>query len=124
MAFLMDEYCNITMIQGDSGKIVVNNLPVDKNYIVYFAMQDSERNPVGEEVHVEANGNSSITFELVGRLTDLLVVPEDKKKETYYYGIKICCEEDQTEETLVLGNGGIGTLNVITVYPRKVKGIE
>ncbi|MCM1003586.1 MAG: hypothetical protein NC408_04520 [Candidatus Gastranaerophilales bacterium] len=124
MAFLMDENCNITMIQGDSGQIVVNNLPVDKDYIVYFAIQDSERNPIGEEVSVEARRKSSVTIELVGALTDLLVVPEESKKTTYYYGIKICSLEKNTEETLVLGNGGIGTVNTMTVYPRKVRGIE
>lgn len=124
MAFLMDEECNITMIQGDSGRIVVNNLPVDKDYIVYFAIQDADRVLVGEEVSVEARKNSSVTIELVGALTDLLTVPEESKKATYYYGIKICSLEKNTEETLILGNGGIGTINTITVYPRKVKGIE
>ncbi len=124
MAFLMDENCNITLIQGDSGQIVVNNLPVDKDYIVYFAMQDADRNPIGEEVSVQANKKSSITFEIVGALTDLLEVPEESKKATYYYGIKICSREKNTEETLVLGNGGIGTVNTMTVYPRKVRGID
>lgn len=124
MAFIMDENCNITLIQGDSGQIVVNNLPVDKDYIVYFAMQDADRNPIGEEVSVSANKKSSITFEIVGSLTDLLEVPEESKKATYYYGIKICSLEKNTEETLVLGNGGIGTVNTMTVYPRKVKGID
>lgn len=124
MAFLMDENCNITMIQGDSGQIVVNNLPVDKDYIVYFAMQNEAREPIGEEVSVEAMRKSSVTLELAGALTDLLVVPEESKKATYYYGIKICSLEKNTEETLVLGNGGIGTINTMTVYPRKVKGID
>ena len=40
MAFRIDENGNITMVQGDTGRLVVNGLNTDQNYTVYFAIQD------------------------------------------------------------------------------------
>ena len=37
MAFRIDENGNITMVQGDTGRLVVNGLNTDQNYTVYFA---------------------------------------------------------------------------------------
>lgn len=124
MSFVMNSDFSITTYQGDTGQIVVNGLPVDKEYIVYFAIQNADREIIGQEVSVEANKNSSIVFNLSGTLTNLLIVPEDSKKATYYYGIKLCTADGKIEDTLILGEGGIGDLNPIYVYPRKVKGVE
>ena len=52
MAFNIDENGNITLIQGDSGSLVINGLKTDKNYTVFFAIQDSNRKPVGNELQV------------------------------------------------------------------------
>lgn len=38
MAFNIDENGNITLIQGDSGSLVINGLKTDKNYTVFFAI--------------------------------------------------------------------------------------
>lgn len=124
MAFIMNSDFSITMYQGDTGQIILNGLPTDKDYTVYFAIQNSLREPIGDEVSVEARKNDSVVIELSGILTDLLVVPEESKKETYYYGLKICTSDGKVEDTLILGDGGIGELNPIYVYPRKVKGFE
>ena len=74
MAFNIDENGNITLIQGDSGSLVINGLKTDKNYTVFFAIQDSNRKPVGNELQVNTNKASSIVFELTGDFTDLLVM--------------------------------------------------
>lgn len=122
MAFNIDEYGNITLVQGDSGQLVVNGLPTDKEYTVYFAIQDENRKPIGEEIQVNSNKASTVVFVLLGSLTDLLTVKKGEDTATYYYGLKIC-DDSGLEDTMLLGNSIIGERNTITVYPKKVEGI-
>ncbi len=124
MAFTIDNNGNITMIQGDSGTLSVSGIPTDKNYTVYFAIQDENRNSIGTELYVNTNRNSTVMFIITGVLTDLLKVKKGEETATYYYGIKLCDTEDNTEDTLLLGNSSIGDRTSITVYPKKVEGIE
>lgn len=124
MAFVVDEYGNITLVQGDSGKLVVSGLDTSKNYTVYFAIQDKKRKPIGSELSVDSNNASSIVFEIKGSLTNLLTVNKNNETETYHYGIKVCNSEDGFEDTLTVGDIGLGEANTITVYPKKVEGIE
>lgn len=122
MAFNVDENGNITMVQGDSGSLVINGLNTDKNYTVYFAIQDKNRKPVGNELYVNTNKSSSIVFELTGDYTDLLTVPKDENCAVYFYGVKLCVDSG-FEDTLLIGNGDIGSFNTITVFPKKVEGV-
>ena len=121
MAFTIDEKGNITLIQGDSGTLVINGLNTDRNYLVYLAIQDKNRKPVGHEVCVNSNKASSIVFELTGDFTDLLTVPKNEICEIYYYGVKQCADNGY-ENTLIIGDTNIGYQNTITVYPKKVEG--
>lgn len=121
MAFRIDENGNITMVQGDTGRLVVNGLNTDKNYTVYFAIQDENRRPVGNEVNVESNMHPTVVFELASQLTDLLEVAKDEETHTYYYGVKTCTAEG-FEDTLTIGGSDMGDKNTITVYPKKVEG--
>jgi hypothetical protein len=121
MAFKIDENGNITMVQGDTGRLVVNGLNTDQNYTVYFAIQDENRRPVGNEVNVESNMQPTVVFELDSQLTDLLKVAEDEETHTYYYGVKTCTAEG-FEDTLSIGGSDMGVKNTITVYPKKVEG--
>lgn len=123
MAFTIDNNGNITLVQGDSGELVVTGLPTDQNYKVYFAIQDENRKPVGSEIIVNSNKSDSVIFVLLGTLTDLLTVKKGEDTANYYYGVKLCSEEDNTEDTLLLGDTDIGDRNSITVYPKKVEGI-
>lgn len=121
MAFRIDKNGNITMVQGDTGRLVVNGLNTDQNYTVYFAIQDENRRPVGNEVNVESNMQPTAVFELASQLTDLLKVAEDEETHTYYYGVKTCAA-DGFEDTLLIGGSDMGDKNTITVYPKKVEG--
>ena len=121
MAFRIDENGNITMVQGDTGRLVVNGLNTDQNYTVYFAIQDENRRSVGNEVNVQSNMQPTIVFDLSSQLTDLLKVAEDEETHTYYYGIKTCTVEG-FEDTLLIGGSDMGDKNTITVYPKKVEG--
>ena len=122
MAFNIDKDGNITLTQGDSGSIIVDGIKTDKNYTLYFAIQDKNRNPIGPELYVNSNKSPSIVFELTGNYTDLLTVNKNENSATYYYGIKLC-SDDGMEDTLLIENNEIGALNTITVYPKKVEGI-
>lgn len=121
MAFKIDENGNITMVQGDTGRLVVNGLNTDKNYTVYFAIQDEKRRPVGNEVYVQSNNQPTVVFELSSSLTDLLKVGQNDETATYYYGVK-SCSPDGFEDTLPIGGSDMGDKNTITVYPKKVEG--
>ena len=122
MAFTIDNDGNITMIQGDTGRLVVNGLMTDQNYTVYFAIQDENRRPIGEELRVKSNSQPTVVFELSSNLTDLLKVGQDEETHEYYYGVKTCTA-DGFEDTLIVGNGDMGDRNTITVYPKKVEGV-
>ena len=110
----IDANGNIILTQGDSLEMTVNGIPTDQNYKVFFAAQNEAREPVGAEVSVDSLGQPFVVIKLV---------EEDKKSQKYYYGIKLCSEIDDTEETLLIGNTKRGELNTITVYPQKVEGI-
>jgi hypothetical protein len=122
MGYEVQDNGDLTIYQGDSFELVLNGLPTDQNYIVFFAAQDAERNPIGNEIEVETQKTSTVTVFLNAGLTDLLTVEEGAKSQLYYYGVKICSTEgiNQKETTLILGDSEI---NTITVYPRKVKGV-
>ena len=121
MAFVIDNNGNITMIQGDTGRLVVNGLMTDQNYTVYFAIQDENRRPIGNEISVQSNSQPTVVFELSSNLTDLLKVGQDEETHEYYYGVKTCTA-DGFEDTLTIGSGHMGDRNTITVYPKKVEG--
>lgn len=122
MAIDIDDEGNITLYKGDSGELVVRGLNTDKNYEVYFAIHDENRNLIGEELKVNSNKNPSVVFFLTPEYTDLLAVQKDEDNAIYYYGLKVCTPNGY-EETLLVENSEIGALNRITVYPKKVEGI-
>lgn len=124
MALIVDEQGNISLYQGDSGEIIITDLPIDKNYKVFFSIYNSKGKNIGPELSVYSYKKAEIVFFIPSSLTDLLAVTGDiNNTEEYYYGVKICDEQKGTEDTLLLGNNEIGTLNSIIVYPRKVKGL-
>lgn len=121
MAFDIDNNGNITMVQGDTGQLVINGIPTDKNYTAYFAIQDEDRKPIGNELEVQTKKQPSIVFVINSNLTDLMTVKRDEETAIYYYGVKICSEEG-FEDTLLIGDSQMGDRNSITVYPKKVEG--
>lgn len=123
MSFKVDEHGDITIYQGDSGKILVDGIPTDNNYVVYFSVYDKARNRVGDEIYVQSNHRDYVVFDLTPDYTDILTVPKNEQYAIYFYGVKICDSQNQTENTLILGDGDIGSINTITVFPKKVEGI-
>lgn len=122
MAFIVDENGNITLVQGDSGKLTVSGISTDRNYDVYLAIQDGKRRPIGTEIKVTSNYSSNVIFEFIPELTNLLTVNKNQETAEYYYGVKICDEDENFEDTLLIGNSNLGDLSTITVYPKKVEG--
>lgn len=123
MALKIDDSGTIYLYQGDTGEIVINGIPDDQNYKVYFAVQDMKRNPIGKEIELNSLGNSSVAIYLNASLTNELTVPTNKKYETYQYGVKICTPGTLNEDTLFISDGDFGTVNTMYVYPRKVEGV-
>lgn len=123
MGYEIDDKGNIKLRQGDSMELVIDGIPTDQNYKVFFAAQNEERVPIGNELEFYSLGQSFVVIKLLGNYTNQFTVDEDKKTQKYYYGVKICSEIDETEQTLALGDSSMDNLNTITVYPRKVEGI-
>lgn len=122
MSLIIDDDGTISLYQGDSGELVVSGLDTGKNYMVYFAIQDSDRNFIGEELQVAVTNSDTVTFILTPEYTDLLKVSKNKPYEIYFYGIK-ACENNNIENTMFIADSTYGDLNRIIVYPRKVKGV-
>lgn len=121
MSLFIDDDGTITLIQGDSGEVVVSGLDTSSNCDVYFAIQNLKRQPVISELKVQSNFSDTVTFVLTAELTDLLTVSKNKEYEIYQYGIKICTEN--TEDTVLIGNKDYGSINQIVVYPKIVEGV-
>jgi hypothetical protein len=120
--FLVDEETgDITLTQGDTGEYKVSGLPTDKAYTVYLAVQDANRNPIGDEIKEDLNLKSMVNLKFTSTLTDLMTVKKSDDYAEYYFGIKLC-DKLGNEDTLVIGNKEVGENNTITVYPKKVEG--
>ena len=122
MSLIVDNDGTISLYQGDSGELVISGLNPEKNYMVYFAIQDTDRNLIGEELQVGVSNSETVTFILTSAYTDLLKVPKNKPFEIYFYGVKACEVDSEKEDTLFVSGTTYGDLNRIIVYPRKVKG--
>lgn len=123
MSLIVDSDGTISLYQGDSGELVIYGLDKNKNYTVYLAIQNKNREIIGEELQVSVNNSDNVTFVFSSKFTDLLDVPSTKPYEIYFYGIKACDIDNLKEDTLFIGNNTYGDLNRIIVYPRKVKGV-
>ena len=123
MSLIIDNDGTISLYQGDSGELVVSGLNSDKNYTVCFAIQDVNRNIIGEELQIAVTNSDTVTIILTPQYTDLLEVPKNKPYEIYFYGIKACEIDQGIENTMFIADSTYGDLNRIIVYPRKVKGV-
>ena len=124
MSCIVDENGNIEVVQGDSFKLYVEGIDTDENYKVYFSIYDSYGNTVGDQIYVESLNQPTVIFNIPSSLTDnLRVTTGINGTEEYYYGIKTCLTDTGFEDTQCIGDGDIGDLNTITVYPKKVEGI-
>ena len=124
MSLIIDNNGTISLYQGDSGEIVIYGLDSEKSYTVCFAIQDSKRNLIGEELQVAVTNSDNVTFVLTPEYTDFLEDPKNKPFETYFYGIKACETDTSKEDTLFIAQNTYGDLNRIIVYPRLVKGVS
>ena len=121
MTLHVDDKGTIYIHQGDTGSITVTGLVTDKNYRIYFAVKDKDRNTVGNELVVNSNYQDNVTFDFPSTFTDLLTVNNDDSYEIYHYGLKMCT--DTTEDTLFVENTSYGQFNNIIVFPKFVEGI-
>lgn len=121
--FIIDEETGtITLRQGDSAKIDIENIPNDKEYDLYFSVYDKNRKIIFElkENPVER----AVTFKIKPKHSNLLTVPTGQKTETYFWAVKRCYEPDDFEDTLLIGDKGIYDLNKVIVLPLNVEGAE
>lgn len=125
MAFVVDNNTGaITCYQGDSGEITFSGIPTDKNYKLYFAVQDENRKLINEIKDVATNKNPNVTVLIPANFSDEWKVSAGDEFTTYYYGVKICDPTNGKEDTLMIGNSTFGDYSELIVYPKKVEGLE
>lgn len=121
--FIIDEETgNITLRQGDSAEIGIEDIPDDREYDMYFSIYDSNRKIIFELKEVPVD--RAVTFKLTPEDTDLLTVPIGQKTGNYFWAIKRCYEPDNFEDTLLVGDKGVADVNKVLVYPKIVEGAE
>ena len=118
---------SISLYQGDSGNITFKGLPQDKNYSVHFAFYDPEYNQiVGEDLVLNAEYNSEVSFPISASFTDNLKVLSGESCRIYNYGLKICSGEDEytliPKVEIVDGKPVFQSAPLVYVYPKYVEG--
>lgn len=98
-----------------------DNIINQKNFTVFFEIQDSKRSAILTIKKVN-NGQPFVTFNLTPEQTDKLTVPINKPFEKYYYGVKACELGKNTEDTLFVSGKTYGELNTMIVYPKQAEG--
>lgn len=118
--FIMDEETgNMTTRQGDTYSFQVTGVADDWD-LYYSVYRTTDREILFE---IKTNPvNQVATFEVTASDSNLMTVPDGKKTEIYYWGLKRC--KDGVEDTLIVGNKDIGDYNKITVYPLTTEGAE
>lgn len=118
--FIMDEETgDITTRQGDT--FTINVTGISDDWTVYFSVyRGSDRVRLFEISQTPVEGTT--TFDITARESNLMTVPNGKKTELYYYGIKRC--KDNIEDTVIVGNKKVSDLNKILVYPLITEGTE
>lgn len=126
MAFLVDNKGNITLVQGDSGELIITGIPTNHDYECFLSFYNSARKTISDQIKVNSLQSDKVTFFIPATTTDELKVKNNEETAEYFYGVKICHKDEfgyDHEDTLVIGDTDIGDLNTVTVYPKKVEGV-
>lgn len=109
--------------QGDSGEFVLEGIPDDQDYDVYLSFYNSKRVIISELSAKAIDGQ--VTFHIAPSMTDNLTVSSGVSSATYFYGVKLCYEDEDGnvhEDTILIGDKDIGEVNKVLVYPKIVEG--
>lgn len=116
--FVIDEETGDAITrQGDTWSLSISG--ISDEWTVYYSVYTKDTRDIVFEISASPV-DSNTTFFVTAEDSDKLVVPEGKKTEKYYYGIKRC--KDNIEDTVIIGNKDVGDLNLLTVYPKIVEG--
>jgi hypothetical protein len=117
----------IKIIQGDTGSIIVDGVPTDKNYDIYFAIRKKDRTLVAPELKFPTEFKDTVEIPIDKELSEKLEVPLNAMCEVYFWGVKLCDAETGNEDTMRVGEcscgGWFGKWNRIYAYPKIVEGI-
>lgn len=120
--FIVDEETGDAICrQGDSGKLLIEGLPTDRAYKCYFSIYDANRKRIFE-LEEDVTSEGTVVFNLSPSNTNLLEVPTKQKSLLYFYGIKISYEEDDYEDTLIVGDKKYSDKNKFEVFPLITEG--
>ena len=119
MFIMDDETGNMTTRQGDTWSFKVTG--VEDDWDLFFSVYRKDTRERLFEIQTKPVLGEA-TFNITAADSDKMTVPEGKKTEIYYWGLKRC--KDGVEDTLIVGNKEVADLNVITVYPLITEGAD
>lgn len=117
MFIMDDETGDMITRQGDSYSFQVEG--VDDDWDLYYSVYKTSNREILFEIKTNPI-NQVATFEITPKDSTLMTVPEGKKTEVYYWGLKR--SKDGFEDTLIVGDKQVADVNKITVYPLTTEG--
>ena len=117
----VDSKFNIFVRQGDSGTLIINNVPTDNNYKVSLGIVEPDSGNIIKEISANSLTSARVALNISVQET------EDIGEGKYLYGIKLSANG---KETTVIPNayknaGGCLTIPLpptFTVLPKLVEG--
>lgn len=92
---------DLEMYSGDSGTLKITNLPVGKNYHVHLEVLRAKDGEIVLQKMVESNFKDSVIFDITPEDSNKFTVEDMNTPETYYWSIKLCDPEHNTEDTVI-----------------------
>lgn len=122
MSITQKDNGTLVLNQGDSGYIHIEDLDNTQIYDVYVAFSDKHRRIIGEQIVTHVENQESVDVFIPTELTDLLIVPENRMQETFFYGVKVSRLDNDgnvIEDTVI---PELGQQKAVIVYPKWVEG--
>lgn len=92
---------DLEMYCGDSGKLKIVKLPTKKNYHIHLEVLRAKDGEIVLRKMVESNFKDSVLFEITPEDSNKFTVEDINTPETYYWSVKMCDPEDNTEDTII-----------------------
>lgn len=92
---------DLEMYCGDSGKLKINKIPTNKNYHVHLEVLRAKDGVIVLQKMVESGSQDSVLFEITPEDSNKFTVEDINTPETYYWSVKLCDPENNTEDTVI-----------------------
>lgn len=92
---------DLEMYCGDSGKLKIVGIPTTKNYHIHLEVIRAKDGVVVLQKMVESHSQDFVIFEINPEDSNKFTVTDINTPETYYWSVKMCDPEENTEDTII-----------------------